>query len=321
MYATSIDRDIDKAIRHLAEGNLVAIPTETVYGLAADALNEDAVLKIYTTKGRPSFNPLIVHLANVADIPQYCLGNIDFAMQIAEQFMPGPLSILVPRNTALLPDVVCAGLPKIGIRIPATSITRQLIEAYGKPLCAPSANKSGYVSPTSAQHVLSSLQGDIPYILDDGECSVGLESTIIECIDNEVWLHRKGGVAVEAIEQFIGKKVMEAIPHHAQPSTSGQLKSHYATNTPLILGNVTEQIKLNASKQIAIISFYKEYDGASTFALSPTKNINEAAKNLFSTLRKLDNGQFDIIIAEHFPNEDLGAAINDRLYRAQSVMK
>jgi L-threonylcarbamoyladenylate synthase len=321
MFATTIGKNIDKALQFLEDGELVGMPTETVYGLAADALQTDAVLKIYTTKGRPSFNPLILHVASLEDITKYTSSDNALAMQLAEQFMPGPLSILMPRNINLIPDIVCAGLPTVAMRIPNNAVAQQLLKAYNKPLCAPSANKSGYVSPTSAKHVLSELQGKIPYILDGGLCGVGVESTIVECIDNQIWLHREGGISAAAIEKAVGKKINIAIPHHAQPKTSGQLKSHYATVTPLYQGKVGALMLKHTGKKIAVISFYQLYDGATTFPLSKEKNIDEAAKNLFATLRILDAEDYDIILAEIFPSEGIGAAINDRLFRAQVVMK
>jgi L-threonylcarbamoyladenylate synthase len=316
MFATQIGKDIDQAAYWLAKGEAVAIPTETVYGLAADALQEDAVLKIYSIKGRPSFNPLILHVADLDEIAKYTLGHSKLILDLSKKFMPGPLSILLPRNTNLIPDIVCAGLPTVAIRIPDNELTLSLLRKYKKPLCAPSANKSGYVSPTTPNHVNAGLQGEIPYILDDGACAIGVESTIVEVVGSEVFLHRQGGIAVETIEQFISKKIKIAIPHHEQPSTSGQLKSHYATRTPLYRGNIAANCLKFSGKKIALISFYKQYEGVTNFQLSPKKDMLEAAKNLFSVLRKVDEQDFEVIITEEFPNEGLGAAINDRLYRA-----
>lgn len=316
MFATKIGKDIDQAAHWLSLGEAVAIPTETVYGLAADALQEDALLKIYSIKGRPSFNPLILHVGSIDEIERYTLGTSVLALSLAEHFMPGPLSILLPRNTAAIPDIACAGLPTIAIRIPNNELTLALLKKYPHPLCAPSANKSGYVSPTSPMHVSAGLQGEIPYILDGGLCNVGIESTIIEVIDNDVFLHRQGGVSVEVIEKFIQQKIKIAIPHHEQPSTSGQLKSHYATTTPLYRGAVEKLIEKFSGKKIAVISFSKTYNNVSNFPLSIKGDLSEAAKNLFATLRRVDDGAFDVILAEEFPKEGLGAAINDRLYRA-----
>jgi L-threonylcarbamoyladenylate synthase len=316
MFATKIGKDIDQAAYWLAQGETVAIPTETVYGLAADALQEDALLKIYSIKGRPSFNPLILHVGSINEIERYTLGKSQLALSLAEHFMPGPLSILLPRNTNAIPDIACAGLPTIAIRIPNNELTLALLQKYPHPLCAPSANRSGYVSPTSPMHVSAGLQGEIPYILDGGLCSVGIESTIVEVVGEDVFLHRQGGISVEEIENYIGRKIKIAIPHHEQPSTSGQLKSHYATTTPLHRGNIEKLKEKFAGQKIAIISFSKFYDDVTNFSLSTKSDLNEAAKNLFDTLRRVDDGAFDVILAEEFPNEGLGAAINDRLYRA-----
>jgi L-threonylcarbamoyladenylate synthase len=322
VWSTEIGTNLEEAVQHLLQGELVSIPTETVYGLAADALNPIAVAKIFSVKNRPSFNPLIMHFASIEEIEQYTTNFHGLAYEIASQFMPGPISILLSRDVEKVPDIVCAGLPQVAVRIPQKKLTLSLIEMLGRPLCAPSANKSGYVSPTSAKHVYVEMQGLLPYILDGGPAQVGLESTIIEVIEDKVYCHRQGGLALEEIEAFTGEKVHYAIPHHAKPSASGQLKSHYATNTPLYHGEPSRLIAQNHGRRIAVISFQKKYSqDVDTFILSEKGNLEEAAHQLFKVLRDLDTMNYDMIVAEIFPQSGLGLAINDRLHRAQEVMK
>jgi len=321
MFTTATGTDIDKAIALLNANEVVAIPTETVYGLAGNALSNDAVVKIFEAKNRPFFNPLILHLASIEQIEQYAFLD-DISSKLATHFMPGPFTLLLNKKDNV-PDLVTAGNNKVAIRIPNHPLTHQLLSQLNYPLAAPSANPFGYVSPVSAAHVLQGLQGKIPYILDGGNCTVGLESTIVEVDNGEVILHRAGGLAIEDIEQVIEKKVMMAT-HHSKPQTSGQLKSHYATTTDLLQGNIEELIPLYKGKSIAIISFEKQYDGIDKqhqFILSPSGNLNQAAQNLFATMRILDTMHYDIILAEIFPPKGLGLAINDRLKRAQVTEK
>jgi L-threonylcarbamoyladenylate synthase len=321
MFTTEIGTDIDKAIALLNANEVVAIPTETVYGLAGNALNGDAVVKIFEAKNRPFFNPLILHISTVEQIEQYAFLD-DISKKLAHHFMPGPFTLLLNKKE-IVPDLVTAGSNKVAIRIPNHPLTHQLLSQLHYPLAAPSANPFGYVSPVSAAHVLQGLQNKIPYILDGGNCVVGLESTIVEVENGEVILHRAGGLAIEDIEQVIEKKVIIAT-HQSKPQTSGQLKSHYATTTDLLQGNIEELIKLYQGKSIAILSFEKEYEGIDKqhqFILSRNGNLNEAAQNLFATMRVLDTMNYEIILAEVFPPKGLGLAINDRLKRAQVTEK
>ncbi len=321
MYNTEIGIDIDKAVALLNANEVVAIPTETVYGLAGNALKNEAVIKIFEAKKRPFFNPLILHLASVELIEKFAWVD-EISLLLAQHFMPGPFTLLLNKKD-IVPDLVTAGSAKVAIRIPNHSLTNQLLTQLKFPLAAPSANPFGYVSPVSAKHVQQGLQGKIPYILDGGNCNIGLESTIVEVENDNVILHRAGGLAIEEIEAIISKKIIVAT-HHSKPQTSGQLKSHYATTTDLLQGNVDELIKKHQGKNIAILSFKKQYDNVETqnqFILSPSENLNEAAQNLFATMRKLDEINYDIILAEVFPNKGLGLAINDRLQRAQASAK
>lgn len=321
---TEIGIDLTTAAEHLTKGELVAIPTETVYGLAANALNEDAVLKIYTAKNRPQFNPLIIHVASFKQAKQF-IKDIPFeAEQLAAAFWPGPLTMLFNKQQAV-PDLVTAGSKRVAIRVPNHTLTLQLLSQLDFPVAAPSANPSGYVSPTTAQHVYEGLHDKIPYILDGGACGVGVESTIVGWNEvGEIELYRLGGIAVEQIEAIIGKK----IKHHKKvtdnPSAPGQLKSHYATHTPLYLGKIDELLLTFAGKKIILINFknhHPDIPKEHQFILSASASTDEAAKNLFRVLREVDSLNADVILAEILPDEGLGKAVNDRLERAQHSMK
>ncbi len=320
MIDTIIGTDLSYAVSLLKQNELVAIPTETVYGLAANALETEAVIKIFETKNRPFFNPLILHVSSINEIDNYAYLN-EMSLKLANFFMPGPFTLLLNKKE-IVPDLVTAGSSKVAIRIPNHPLTKELLSKLKFPLAAPSANPFGYVSPVSASHVLQGLNGKIKYILDGGICNVGIESTIIEIENDNVIIHRVGGLAIEVIESVIGKKIIYA--NNNKPQTSGQLKSHYATNTDLIQGNIDELFIENRNKKIAVITFkklYSQLDFAHQFVLSKSGDINEAAKNLFSAMRKIDELNYDLILAEVFPNLGLGIAINDRLSRAQFINK
>ncbi len=318
---SQIGENLLKAANLLESDELVAIPTETVYGLAANALSETAVVKIFEAKNRPSFNPLIVHVVDVAAINTYA--EIDpISLQLAEAFMPGPFTLLLPKKP-IIPDLVTAGSSKVAVRVPNQIMTTKLLMLLKFPLAAPSANPSGYVSPTTALHVQEGLKNKVAYILDGGQSEVGVESTIVEVIDGKIILHRTGAVSAEQMEQLTGLKVVAA-ESSEKPSTAGQMKSHYATKTPLYRGDIAKMIREHQDKNIAVISFKKQYDGLKTghqYVLSPKGNLNEAAKHLFSVMRCIDEFQFDMIITELFPDKGLGRAINDRLGRAQAMYK
>jgi L-threonylcarbamoyladenylate synthase len=317
--------DIEKAKQFLVNGELIAIPTETVYGLAANALNDEAVIKIFEVKNRPSFNPLIVHCASWQAARQYVQHVPEKAYLLAGKFTPGPLTFLLTKKDNI-PDLVTAGSEKVAIRIPNHPLALALLQSLDFPLAAPSANPFGYISPTSAVHVLESLNGKIPYILDGGAAAVGLESTIIGFDENDnVLLYRSGGISIEEIEKVINEKILPA-PSSPQknPETSGQLKSHYAPHTPLYVCNIDQLKNKFEGKKIATISFTKKIDGIDSeyeFILSPKGNLHEAASNLFSALRKIDQLNADAIVTEPFPDEGIGRAINDRLNRAKAENK
>ena len=317
--------DIYKAQTLLQAGELVAIPTETVYGLAANALNEDAVLKIFQVKNRPAFNPLIIHCSSWEKAGHYVQDVPNKAMVLAKVFTPGPLTFLLPKNK-MISDLVTAGSDRVAVRIPNHPLTLRLLQLLDFPLAAPSANPFGYISPTTAGHVMKSLAGKIPYILDGGSAGIGVESTIIGFDENEqVILHRSGGISVEAMEAVLNEPIIIASDiSTTKPLVPGQLKSHYAPNTPLYLGKIEKMLPGWINKKIAIISFTKYFQDVppqQQFVLSPNGSLAEAAKNLFAALRAIDQLQVDVILAEIFPNEGIGRAINDRLGRAGAAFR
>ena len=309
---TEIGKDIAKARELLSRGLLVAIPTETVYGLAANALNEEAVLHIFEVKRRPKFDPLIVHGPDKERLSQYVKNFPDWATTLADHFWPGPLTLVLPKND-IIPDIVTSGFDSVAIRVPLNPLTYELLLQLDFPLAAPSANPFGFVSPTTAKHVMDQLGGTIPYILDGGECSVGLESTIVSEENGEIHILRLGGIAVEEIESVIGP-VSIGSPSTVMP---GSLKHHYATRTPLKLGEI-DRTKINP-ETTGIISFQKRYPEIPPehqVVLSPDGNLREASRYLFAAMRHLDSLKLQEILVEPFPEIGLGRAINDRLRRA-----
>ncbi|HEU5145210.1 MAG TPA: L-threonylcarbamoyladenylate synthase [Chryseosolibacter sp.] len=309
-----IGKDINKAKQLLAAGELVAIPTETVYGLAANALNVNAVTNIFQAKARPVFDPLIVHVPSFEKAKLYSRNIPAKAEILARQFWPGPLTLLLEKKESI-PDLVTSGLPTAGFRAPNHPLTHGLLQSLDFPLAAPSANPFGYISPTTPQHVQDQLGDKISYILDGGRCEIGIESTIVGFDTEQPVVYRTGGLRIEDIENIAGKVKME-INTSSDPKSPGQLASHYAPRKKLILGNLNELLSQYASLHAGVISFSKDYRVPSQIILSPSGNLQEAARNLFSSLRLLDALPVDIILAEYVPNQGLGRAINDRLKRA-----
>lgn len=320
---TTIGNSIETAINWLKQGEVVAIPTETVYGLAANALDEQAVLKIFKAKNRPHFNPLIVHAANWERLSEFVKNVPGEAMLLAKMLSPGPLTFLLEKSEAIS-DLVTAGHSKVAVRIPNHPVTLQLLREISFPLAAPSANRFGYVSPTSAAHVKDGLEGFIPYILDGGDCEIGLESTILDFEEDQIILRRKGGISLEKIETVLGKKVISRTHAHEHPVAPGQLKSHYATHTPLFLGNIHDLLPAFKGKKVAVIGFGEPLTSESisfSFSLSSKGNLDEAARNLFKVMREADHCGAEVILANWLPDYGLGAAINDRLKRAEHSQK
>jgi L-threonylcarbamoyladenylate synthase len=314
---TVIGTDIAYAAGLLTKGELVAIPTETVYGLAGNALNEESVIRIFEAKRRPRFNPLIIHLPSLDAAVPYVTHIPAPIRALAEKYSPGPLSYLLPR-TSRIPDLVTAGSERVVVRIPSHPMTLELLRQLPFPLAAPSANPFGYVSPVTAQHVKEGLEGRIPYILDGGVSSVGLESTIVGMEGDEIVVHRLGGISAEEIKAVTGKEPLLSLLHQ-KPDTPGQLKAHYAPGKQLLIGDVPKLMKQWQTRRIGVISFHTQYPEAKICkVLSASADLHEAASHLFASLRELDNTDVDIILAEQFPDHGIGMAINDRLGRASS---
>jgi L-threonylcarbamoyladenylate synthase len=295
------------AARCLAAGGLVAFPTETVYGLGADASNGEVIARLYAAKGRPRFNPLIAHVADAGSARQRGLFNRE-AEQLAQAFWPGPLTLVLPKAAHCdVADLALAGLETVALRVPAHPVARELLAAFGKPIVAPSANRSGHVSPTSAAHVLADLRGRIDLILDGGPTPVGLESTIVSCIGQPTLL-RPGGLPREAIERVLGTELIDA-PKSDSPQAPGMLASHYAPKARLRLNAET------AEADEALLAFGPTA-AEMALNLSPRGDLVEAAANLFSHLRTLDRSGARTIAVMPIPRHGLGEAINDRLQRA-----
>lgn len=311
-----IGKDIEKAKHLLAQGELVAIPTETVYGLAGNALDVVAVAKIFDTKDRPHFDPLIVHVPDLNTAKQYVESIPEYAEVLTQKFWPGPLTVLLKKKS-IIPDLVTSGLDTIGIRCPDHALTHTLLQQLSFPLAAPSANPFGYVSPVSPEHVNAQLGNRINYILDGGMCNVGIESTIIGFENSTPVIYRLGGLSVEAIENVIGR-VRVQTHSSSNPKAPGQLRNHYAPGKKVILGTITELLKLYPAERVGILTFEKDLKMPHQFILSTKGDLTEAAKNLFTALREFDKMPIDIVLAELVPETGLGRAINDRLRRASA---
>jgi len=307
---------LDEAARLIRAGGLVAFPTETVYGLGADATNDTAVARIFEAKQRPNFNPLIVHSPSVSEVWKYAADSRR-AHALADAFWPGALTMVLPRKpNTKLSLLVSAGLPSVAIRVPAHGGARDLLRLSGRPIAAPSANRSGRISPTTAQHVAESLGDAVDLILDGGPCRIGVESTIIDLTGERVIQLRPGGVPLEALEEAVGQSI-EAAEHAFSeaeggetpaPLSPGLLSSHYAPRAA---------VRLNAKAARAgevYLAFGPEIGGEEN--LSPTGDLREAAANLFAMLHRLDATGAGAIAVAPIPETGLGRAINDRLRRA-----
>ncbi len=312
-----IGTEIKIAQQLLLQNEVVAIPTETVYGLAGNALSEIAVSKIFEAKNRPHFDPLIVHVGNISDVELYVEEIPRLASDLMENYWPGALTILLPKKSCI-PDLTTSGLKEVGIRIPNHALTLELLNSLPFPLAAPSANPFGYISPTSAQHVEDQLGEKIPYILNGGNCSVGIESTVLRVQHNEIEILRLGGISVEDLQRFTSNI---RIQEHStsSPASPGMLTNHYAPRKPIYVGNIRELMHSFSSQKIGVLSFNEDFQIESQRILSRNGNFTEAASNLFAYLRELDQMNIDVILAEFLPNENLGRAINDKLKRASAT--
>ena len=305
------------AARCLAAGGLVAFPTETVYGLGADATNADAIARLYLAKGRPSFNPLIAHVSSLAAAQKIALFSAE-SRKLAEAFWPGPLTlVLLKTENCPVSELATAGLETIAVRVPAHPVARDILEAFGKPIVAHSANLSGHVSPTTAQHVRDDLTGRIDLIVDGGPVDVGVESTIVGCFDKPVLL-RPGGLPRADIERILGVSLAEIAPENnetdqAHPLAPGMLASHYAPRTPVRLK--ADHLE-PGEVLLAFGPALSSADPRRVLNLSARGDLVEAAANLFSHLRLLDSKDARAIAVMPIPDDGLGEAINDRLRRA-----
>jgi L-threonylcarbamoyladenylate synthase len=308
-----------KAAEIIRGGGIVAFPTETVYGLGANGYNPLAVARIFEVKRRPSFDPLILHVADPADVRKLVKEIPSSAKKLIEGFWPGPVTVVLLKEENI-PDIVTAGLPSIAVRMPDHPMALSLIKESKCPIAAPSANPFGYLSPTTAEHVREQLGDQVDLILDGGPCTVGVESTIVSFLDGKPKLLRPGGVSLEEIESAIGEVEIRPIQED-RPSAPGMLSRHYAPRTPIVLDWSEKSLDSYKGRRIGMLAFRKP--GTSLKfnhieVLSKKGDLREAAANLFTAIRRLDDLKLDLILAESVPEVELGRAIMDRLRRATS---
>lgn len=315
---TLISKDILKAVEILNREELVAIPTETVYGLAGNIYSDTAIKKIFTMKKRPFFNPLIVHIHSMEQVMELADGFPEKAQQLAKAFWPGSLTLILPKKDTV-PDLITAGNDTVGIRMPNHILTLELLRNLSFPIAAPSANPFTQISPTTAQHVKNYFNGELEMVLDGGDCENGIESTIIGFENNEPVVYRLGSIALEDITAVIGNVVLKNNKEQA-PNAPGMLEKHYAPRTKTYLvENVTDFIAQHPDKKIGLLLHTNNHDNykvAHIHYLSKTGDLKEAATNLYSAMHELDLLKLDLIIAQRLPDTGLGQSINDRLERA-----
>jgi L-threonylcarbamoyladenylate synthase len=315
---TQVSTDRNSAVELLRQGEAVALPTETVYGLAADALNPIAVAKIFEAKGRPRFDPLIIHLPDpgwLEKVADPLKQHRQLVSSLAEKFWPGPFTMVLPKRD-IIPEIVTAGLETVAVRISAHPIFSEIVSAFGKPLSAPSANRFGRISPTTAKHVLDELNGHIPLIIDAGPTTHGIESTIVAVHDSKIDILRRGPITSEQLSKF-GEVGIATV--REKISVPGQLPSHYAPKTPLRILDNLKSFTPMTNERCALLAWTPIKNDERFVAirnLSRQQHLREAAANLFRYLRELDALDVDLIVAERVPGEGLGAAILDRLQRA-----
>ena len=315
---TLVSANISKAVEILNREELVAIPTETVYGLAGNIFSETAIQKIFETKKRPKFNPLIVHLHDVSQLE----GFIDYippkAKDLANAFWPGPLTLVLPKKN-VIPDLVTAGKDTVAVRIPNHPLTLELLKNLDFPLAAPSANPFGSISPTTAQHVKNYFDGQLEMVLDGGSCKAGIESTIVGFDNDEPVVYRLGSTSIEDIENVVGKVKIQN-RSESKPVAPGMLSRHYAPSTPTYLvDNITEFLQQFPDENIGVLSLHKIENTNNIKhqeTLSLDGDLKEATSNLYAALHRLDTKNLDKIVCQKFPNQGLGKSINDRLQRA-----
>ena len=322
------DNDINEAADIIRQGGTVVFPTETVYGLGASALDKEAARKIYSAKGRPSDNPLIIHLSTPNDAEKYCYTN-ELFYKISEKFMPGPITVILKKKECI-PYEVTGGLDTVALRVPSNEIARKLIDKAGVPVAAPSANTSGKPSPTRVEHVVDDLDGKVDMILNGGQCDIGLESTIVKICDENIKLLRPGAVTYEELCQLFGsveidKCVLEKIKSNDAPEAPGMKYRHYAPDVPVVLvsgsyESVTQCLKNKAvSEKCGVVCFDEDYGDISScfkFSLGKKENSDEHAHRLFDILRKLDGISVDVVYIPMPDKSGLNLALYNRLLKA-----
>lgn len=309
-----LDRSIDEGAEVIRAGGLTVFPTETVYGLGADAMNEEAVRKIFRAKDRPYADPLISHVSSRDMVIPMVQSICEKAEQLMDAFWPGPLTLVFPKSPSV-PDVVTAGNPTVAIRMPSHPVARDLISRAGVPVAAPSANSFGRTSPTTAEHVIDQLEGRFDAIIDGGACRVGVESTVLSLLTEPPTLLRPGGVTIEELESVVGPVAVKGSSPKVFDSP-GMFPSHYAPKTPMVI--VDDPSAYAHEEHIAVLLFTP--DGidyrSETFILSRSADPAEAAANLYDMMRRIDRKQLRLIVAQRLPSEGIGAAVNDRMGRA-----
>ena len=314
----SLTKDIYKAAETLQNGEVIAIPTETVYGLAGNIYDPSAIEDIFRIKQRPHFNPLIVHIHSFEQLNDVAAQLPSKAHTLAAHFWPGPLTLVLPKKSTV-PEVITAGKSTVAVRMPNHPLLLKLLKALPFPLAAPSANPFNRISPTTAQHVQDYFEKEIQLILDGGACQQGIESTIVGFEDEIPIIYRLGALSVEEIEAIVGTVIINN-QQEALPEAPGMLKKHYAPKTKTILvDDLDTFINSNAQLRLAVLSFFKQVKGENVLLkeqLSAKKDLEEAAANLYAALHRMDASNADLIVVERLPNAGLGKSINDRLQRA-----
>lgn len=313
-----ISKDIDRAVEELNRNNIIGFPTETVYGLAGNAYETEAINKIFEVKKRPTFNPLIVHIKSISDLEKVACDIPPIAYELANAFWPGPLTLILKKQPHI-PDLVTANQDTVAVRVPNHPVALELLHKLEYPLVAPSANPFKRISPTQAVHVEDYFGNQIGLVLDGGTCNSGIESTIVGFNNNKVEVYRLGALAMEEIEKY-SENVVVLNKKRKQPIAPGMLLKHYAPKTDFILTrNIQNELEWFSDKNIGLLLFNKteaSLEEKYQFVLSPESDLKIAASKLYDALHQLDKMNLDIIIAERFPEYGLGLSINDRLERA-----
>lgn len=315
---TLITKDINQAIIALNQGKVIAIPTETVYGLAANIYDENAINAIYKIKKRPNNNPLIVHIKSIDQLHEVAREIPPIAEKLARHFWPGPLTLILKKQKRIS-DTISSGKDTVAVRVPNHSVTLNLLQNLNFPLAAPSANPYGSISPTNSDHVHKYFENKIDIILEGGNCMSGIESTIIGFDDNEIVLYRHGSITIEDIEKVVGKIKIRTTDNKS-PDAPGMSSRHYAPKTKsFLVEDISKELKLNNYQKIGVLQFQHKIETSKPivqYVLSPSGDFKEASKNLYAFLHELDSLNLDVLFFEKLPNINLGKSINDRLKRA-----